>query len=141
MSKKITHRGKVVKKIDKNTYVVEVMPMSACSSCSMGGSCHGNESTQKTFTITSDQDIDISSEVLISLSRKSLLFSVLTAYIIPIILMLAIAVSVDKIFSKDIITATVSLVVLGVYFIILRVYLKNSGQLNITIDKIEKPQD
>jgi positive regulator of sigma E activity len=138
MSKKITHRGKVVKKIDGNKYVVEVMPMSACSSCSMGGSCHGGETSQKTFTITSDQDIDISSEVLISLSKKSLLFSVLTAYILPIILMLIIAVTVDKIFSKDIVTAIVSLVVLGIYFVILRIYLKSSGQLNITIEKTEK---
>lgn len=141
MSKKITHRGKVVKKINKNTYVVEVMPMSACGSCTMGGSCHGRETFQKTFTVTSDQDIDIKSEVLISISKKSLIFSVLTAYILPIILMLIIAVAVDKIFSKDIITAVVSIFVLVIYFVILRFYLKNTGQLNISIDKIEKHHD
>lgn len=141
MSKKITHRGKVVKKINKNTYVVEVMPMSACGSCTMGGSCHGGETFQKTFTVTSNQDIDIKSEVLISISKKSLIFSVLTAYILPIILMLIIAVAVDKIFSKDIITAVVSIFVLVVYFVILRFYLKNTGQLNISIDKIEKHHD
>jgi positive regulator of sigma E activity len=52
--------------------------------------------------------------------------------------MLIIAVTVDKVFSKDIVTAIVSLVVLGIYFVILRIYLKSSGQLNITIEKTEK---
>ncbi|MBZ4642978.1 MAG: sigma-E factor negative regulatory protein RseC [Deferribacteres bacterium] len=138
MSQKITHRGKVVKKVDKNKYLVEVLPMSACSSCSMSGGCHGaSESSQKTFTVVSDRDIQVSSEVIISLTKKNLLFSIFTAYILPVVLMLVIALITDKLIGRDIVTAILSLAVLGIYFIILKFFLKGNSKLNVSIEKVE----
>lgn len=136
MSEKITHKGKIIKKLAENKYVVEVSPLSACSSCSMSGSCcsGGDELSGKQFTVSSQKHFNDGENVQISLSKKSLSKSIFVAYFIPIVLVVSVALTMDKIFAKDIFTAISSVLTILLYFIVLRFLLKNNKNIEVHIE-------
>lgn len=132
MSKKITHIGKIVKKVDKDKYIVEVNPTSACSSCSQGSFCHAfGGDTNKRFVVESNKEFDVNSQVVVSITQKSLFLSIFMAYILPILLLLVAALVTNFVFKKDLVTAIVSLVVLFLYFIGLKKCKRESVKINV----------
>ena len=136
MSEKVTHKGKIIKKISDTKYLIEVSPISTCSSCSMSNSCcsGGNEISGKLFTVESSKNLLEGETVEVFLLKKSLSKSIFIAYFLPVVLVISVALSVDKIFSKDIITAISSILTIAVYFLIARFFLKNNKSINIKIE-------
>lgn len=136
MSEKIIHKGKIVKKISDTKYLVEISQLSACSSCSMSNSCcsAGDELSGKLFTVESSKTLSEGEKVEVSLSKKSLSKSILIAYFIPVVLVIVVALTVDKIFAKDILTAMSSVLTILVYFLIAKFLLKNTKSLDVKIE-------
>lgn len=136
MSEKIIHKGKIVKKISDTKYLVEISQLSACSSCSMSNSCcsAGDELSGKLFTVESSKTLSEGEKVEVSLSKKGLSKSILIAYFFPVLLVIAVAISVDKVFAQDILTAISSILTIAVYFFIAKFYLKNNKSINIKIE-------
>lgn len=132
MSKKVIHTGKILKKIDNNKYIIEVNPMSTCSSCSQNSFCHSfGDDKSKKFVVEADSEFDVNREVVLSITQKSLFLSVFIVYILPVVLILIASLITNFIFESDVITAAVSILVLIIYFINLKIFRKENIKVNI----------
>lgn len=91
MRKTITHRGKI-KQIDKTRVLVQIMQASACSACEAKSLCHSAESKEKTIEVEvpDASDFEEGQEVMLVGTLSQGLRAVFYAYVIPLILMLAV---------------------------------------------------
>ena len=120
------HLAKVTKLFPDGKMLVEVAKVSACASCSLKGGCGASSDDSKNkYVIENTIDAKVGDELIIKIEQKDLYKSVFFAYILPIIVILIFATIIDYLFKKDIYTAVFSLVTVGVYFIILKILLKN----------------
>ncbi len=135
MSNSYTHIVKVVEKQGKNFIKVEVVPMSACASCSIASSCCGGDelSNKKYFVLYNSVNAEVGDEVVISISAKSLFKSVMVVYVIPIILLLVVAGISTAFFDKDIYTAVISLGFLVLYFIVIKILIGSGRNLDVKV--------
>jgi len=137
MSKNYTHLAKVVEKQKGNFIKVEVVPMTACASCSIASSCCGGDelSNKKYFVLYNSVNAEVGDEVLISVSAKNLFKSVMVVYVVPIILLLVVAGISTSVFDKDINTAVISLSFLVLYFIIIKIAIGSGKSLDVKVVK------
>lgn len=137
MSKNYTHLAKVVEKQKGNFIKVEVVPMTACASCSIASSCCGGDelSNKKYFVLYNSVNAKVGDEVLISVSAKNLLKSVMVVYVIPIILLLVVAGISTAVFNKDTYTAVTSLSFLVLYFIFVKIAIGSGKSLDVKVVK------
>lgn len=137
MSKNYTHLAKVVEKQKGNFIKVEVVPMTACASCSIASSCCGGDelSNKKYFVLYNSVNAEVGDEVLISVSAKNLFKSVMVVYVVPIILLLVVAGISTAVFDKDIYTAVTSLSFLVLYFIIIKIAIGSGKSLDVKVVK------
>ena len=91
MSNKITHKGKV-KQIDNTRILVQIMQTSACSACEAKSLCHSAESKEKMIEVyaADTADFEVGQEVMLVGTLSQGLKAVVYAYVIPLILMLAV---------------------------------------------------
>lgn len=87
----ITHKGKI-KQIDKTRVQVQIMQASACSACEAKSLCHSAESKEKVIEVeTADaSDFKVGQDVILVGTLSQGLKAVFYAYVIPLILMLAV---------------------------------------------------
>lgn len=135
MSSSYTHTAKVVEKQSKNFIKVELVPMSACTTCSIASSCCGGDdlSNKKYFVLYNSINAEVGDEVVISISAGNLFKSVAVVYVIPIVLLLVVAGISTVVFGKDIYTAILSLVFLVLYFISLKILIGNRNSLDVKV--------
>lgn len=87
----ITHKGRI-KQIDKTCVQVQIMQASACSACEAKSLCHSAESKEKTIEVEvpDASDFEVGQEVILVGTLSQGLKAVFYAYVIPLILMLAV---------------------------------------------------
>jgi sigma-E factor negative regulatory protein RseC len=120
MKEEITHEG-VITKIDKNNIEVTVNAKGACGSCSMKNTCISTENTDKIIIIPRDgyENYNSGDHVIISSTTNQGYWAVILAYVLPIILIVALYFISFSYLNNELISAAISIGALAIYYIII----------------------
>lgn len=126
MSINYKHEAVVTKLLNNKQMIVDIARTSACESCSMSGGCGvSSESPKNSFEVENTVNAKIGDSIIITMQQDKLYKSAAIVYILPLLAMLAVALIVETIFHKEIYTAVSSLGTLVMYFISLKLFMKN----------------
>lgn len=124
MSKKIEHTG-IIRHIEGKNVKVEIVQMSACSSCHAKGACTAADKDEKIIDAVSDNALlRVGDAVNIYGENGSGLFAVLLAFVIPFTLILITLVVSGRFIQNESLSGLISLLILVPYFIILSLFNK-----------------
>ncbi len=122
MSKKIEHTG-IIRHIEGKKVKVEIIQMSACSSCHAKGACTAADMDEKIIDAHSNNpNLKVGDAVNIYGENGSGLFAVLLAFVIPFTLILITLIVTGHFIQNEAISGLISLSVLVPYFIILSLF-------------------
>lgn len=115
----IEHDG-IVTQVADAFIIVTIQSQTACAGCHAKGACGMSEMTLKSITAEKpNEDIKIGDKVIVSASSQNAMLSVLLAYIVPSILMIAILALLVLTGVSEVLAATLSLTAMAVYFIVI----------------------
>ncbi len=136
-SNRIQHEG-VVKSISTQTLEVSIISHSACAGCHAKGACGIADSKEKIITVRRpNTEYQPGEKVIVYASVNNAFYSVLLAYIMPSVLIIATIFFLEKSGSSELQAAIISLILLGGYFLILYFCRNKIAQkINFTIEKI-----
>ncbi len=124
MSKKIEHSG-VVREINGTDVKVEIIQMSACSSCHANGACSAADKDEKIIdAVNENLSLKVGDPVIITGENSTGLLAVLIAFVIPFILILLSLIITGKFTQNEITSGLISLSILVPYFIIVSMFNK-----------------
>jgi sigma-E factor negative regulatory protein RseC len=137
MSQKIEHTG-IITHIDGTKIQVQIVQLSACSSCHAKGACSASDMDEKLIDVESnDLTLKIGDQVQLLGESSMGLFAVLLAFVIPFLLILLSLLILRSYTTNEALSGTIALGVLVPYFIILSLFnnkLKN--KLKFTVEKL-----
>lgn len=137
MSQKIEHTG-IITHIDGTKIQVQIVQLSACSSCHAKGACSASDMDEKLIDVESnDLTLKLGDQVQLLGESSMGLFAVLLAFVIPFLLILLSLLILRSYTSNEALSGTIALGVLVPYFIILSLFnnkLKN--KLKFTVEKL-----
>lgn len=136
MSERIEHSGFVTRVEGKNIQV-QIIQMSACSSCHAKGACSAADMDEKFVDVeSSDDTLRIGDMVNIVGESSTGLLAVLLAFVIPFMLILTSLFVLRDIVPNEAVSGTVSLALLIPYYIILSLFNKKlKRKLQFRIEK------
>lgn len=136
MSERIEHSGFVTRVEGKNIQV-QIIQMSACSSCHAKGACSAADMDEKFVDVESaDDTLRIGDMVNIVGESSTGLLAVLLAFVIPFMLILTSLFVLRDIVPNEAVSGTVSLALLIPYYIILSLFNKKlKRKLQFRIEK------
>lgn len=135
-SGKISHDG-IVKSIGEQTIEVIINNHSACSGCHAKGICGISEVKQKTITAEKPLfEVKTGDKVTVYGTLDSAAFSVVMAYVLPSVIIIAAIVILTATGSSEIVAAIGSLATTAIYFLILYVNRRRIGKkIKFSIEK------
>lgn len=136
MSERIEHSG-FVTRIEGKNIQVQIIQMSACSSCHAKGACSAADMDEKFVDVESTDDtLRIGDQVNIVGESSTGLLAVLLAFVIPFMLILTSLFFLRNIVPNEAVSGTVSLALLIPYYIILSLFNKKlKRKLQFRIEK------
>ena len=136
MSERIEHSG-FVTRVDGKNIQVQIIQMSACSSCHAKGACSAADMDEKFVDVESTDDtLRIGDQVNIVGESSTGLLAVLLAFVIPFMLILTSLFVLRDIVPNEAVSGTVSLALLIPYYIILSLFNKKlKKKLQFKIEK------
>lgn len=136
MSERIEHSG-FVTRIEGKNIQVQIIQMSACSSCHAKGACSAADMDEKFVDVEStDDSLRIGDQVNIVGESSTGLLAVLLAFVIPFMLILTSLFFLRNIVPNEAVSGTVSLALLIPYYIILSLFNKKlKRKLQFRIEK------
>ena len=136
MSERIEHSG-FVTRVDGKNIQVQIIQMSACSSCHAKGVCSAADMDEKFVDVESTDDtLRIGDQVNIVGETSTGLLAVLLAFVIPFMLILTSLFFLRNIVPNEAVSGTVSLALLIPYYIILSLFNKKlKRKLQFRIEK------
>ena len=136
MSERIEHSG-FVTRIEGKNIQVQIIQMSACSSCHAKGACSAADMDEKFVDVESTDDtLRIGDQVNIVGESSTGLLAVLLAFVIPFMLILTSLFVLRNIVPNEAVSGTVSLALLIPYYIILSLFNKKlKRKLQFRIEK------
>ncbi len=136
MSERIEHSG-FVTRVDGKNIQVQIIQMSACSSCHAKGACSAADMDEKFVDVESTDDtLRIGDMVNIVGESSTGLLAVLLAFVIPFMLILTSLFFLRNIVPNEAVSGTVSLALLIPYYIILSLFNKKlKRKLQFRIEK------
>jgi len=137
MSQKIEHTG-IITHIDGTKIQVQIVQLSACSSCHAKGACSASDMDEKLIDVESnDFTLKIGDQVQLLGESSMGLFAVLLAFVIPFLLILLSLLILRTYTSKEALSGTIALGVLVPYFMILSLFNKKlKNKLKFTVEKL-----
>ena len=118
----ICHSG-IVKSIDNQHIVITVLSQAACVSCHAKGACSSSDIQEKVIEITKWQGEYTPGERVEIISTESQGFrAVFLAYVLPLVLMVAVLVFVLSATDNEVFAAFGALIILTSYYFILYIY-------------------
>ncbi len=137
MSQKIEHAG-IITHIDGTKIQVQIVQLSACSSCHAKGACSASDMDEKLIDAeTTDTTLKIGDQVQLIGESSMGLFAVLIAFIIPFLLILISLFILRSYTTNEALSGTIALGVLVPYFIILSLFNKKlKNKLKFTVEKV-----
>ena len=120
MSDKIRHQG-VVSSVESNCVTVRIVQSSACGECKVAGHCHAAESKEKMIRVETDNPSGyrVGDTVTVATDTSMGLRASLYAYLLPLLLMVATLVIVEKATRSEPLAALLAIGVLVPYYIAL----------------------
>ncbi|MDL2214561.1 SoxR reducing system RseC family protein [Dysgonomonas sp. OttesenSCG-928-M03] len=116
---KIKHEG-IISEISDNCVYVRIVQSSACSDCHAKNICSLSESKEKIIEIPNlFEKYHVGDKVIVTGDSSLGLKAVLYAFAIPLILIVIVLASAIKLSCPESISATLSIVSLGIYLVIL----------------------
>lgn len=134
---KVQHEG-VVKSISAQTLEILISSHSACAGCHAKGACGMADMKQKIITVQRPEgDIQVGDKVTVYASMNNAVYSVVMAYVMPSVLIIAAIFFLEKSGSSELFAALISLILLGGYFFILYLFRnKISKKIKFTVEKL-----
>ena len=115
----IEHDG-IVTQVADTFIIVTIQNQTVCAGCHAKGACGMSEMALKSITAEKpNEEIKIGDKVIVSASTQNAMLSVLLAYIVPSVLIIAILTLLILAGISEILAATLSLTATTVYFIVL----------------------
>ncbi len=115
----IEHDG-IVTQVAETFIIVTIQSQTACAGCHAKGVCGMSEMALKSITAEKpNEDVKIGDKVIVSASTQNAMLSVLLAYIVPSILIIAVLALLILAGTSEVLAATLSLTTTTVYFIVL----------------------
>ena len=115
----IEHDG-IVTQVAETFIIVTIQSQTACAGCPAKGACGKSEMALKSITAEKpNEDVKIGDKVIVSASTQNAMLSVLLAYIVPSILIIAVLALLILAGTSEVLAATLSLTTTTVYFIVL----------------------
>ena len=134
MSQKIEHTG-IITRIDNNNVQVQIIQVSACSTCHAKRACTASDMDEKIIDVVStDNTHRVGDRVLLTGQSSMGLFAVLLAFVVPFLLILLLLFILRSYTDNEALSGTLALAVLIPYFAILSLFnkkLKNKFQFQI----------
>ncbi len=120
MENKISHEG-IITKIEDCNIEVKILSRSACASCNIKGACNMSEMQEKIITIPApkDKNLSIGQEVKISMGLGQANRAVIFAYVIPLIILVAMIFILSTLKIEEGLNALISIGTLIPYYLIL----------------------
>ena len=120
MENKISHEG-IITKIEDSNIEVKILSSSACASCNIKGACNMSEMQEKIITIPApkDKNLSIGQEVKISMGLGQANRAVIFAYVIPLIILVAMIFILSTLKIEEGLNALISIGTLIPYYMIL----------------------
>ena len=120
MENKISHEG-IITKIEDSNIEVKILSRSACASCNIKGACNMSEMQEKIITIPTpkDKNLSIGQEVKISMGLGQANRAVIFAYVIPLIILVAMIFILSTLKIEEGLNALISIGTLIPYYLIL----------------------
>ena len=113
----IEHDG-IVTQVAETFIIVTIQSQTACAGCHAKGACGMSEMALKSITTEKpNEDVKIGDKVIVS--TQNAMLSVLLAYIVPSILIIAVLALLILAGTSEVLAATLSLTTTTVYFIVL----------------------
>lgn len=124
MSKTIDHPG-VIQKIEGNLIFVKIVQQSACADCHAKGICSASDSKDKIIEVTDYSNAyKINDRVMICGKTATGLKAVLFAFIIPLLIVLAVIITGSAFQWDEALSALGGLITLIPYYVILYCFRK-----------------
>lgn len=135
---RVQHEG-IVKSISAQTLEVLINSHTACSGCHAKGACGISEMKQKIITTRRPAgEIRVGDKVMVHASMNNAFYSVLLAYVLPSVLILAGIFLLEKSGLDELLSAISSLILLTFYFLILYLFRnKISRKIKFTAEKTD----
>lgn len=115
----IEHEG-IVKSVTAQTLEIVIQNHSACAACHAKGACGMSEMKQKLITVQRPEgEFKAGDKVMVYASLNNAFYSVLLAYILPSIILIAAIFFIEKSGCSELTAAIASLSLLAVYFFML----------------------
>jgi len=120
MAEMLRHKAVVTEVDEKGTATVEVARASACSACGEKSSCSLTDGTDIRLKFKNSSHLKNGDIVEIGIEKNSFYKSLAAVYVIPLVLMLVTAITVDTFTENQLVTACSTLFILAAYFIYLK---------------------
>ena len=120
MEHRISHEG-IITKIDNDNIEVKILSKSACASCNIKSACNMSEMQEKIITIPTpkDKNLSIGQEVKVSMGLGQANKAVVFAYVIPLIILVAMIFILNGLKIEEGLNALISIGSLIPYYLIL----------------------
>ena len=122
-SQTIVHEG-VVRTVRAHEVVVAVMQSSACSSCAAARLCRSCESRERLIDVPMPNASDFQEGQTVTLvaSAQQSRVAVVLAYVLPLVLLLAVLFAMHALSGSDGLAALMALCVVAVYYAVLYLF-------------------
>ncbi len=118
-SGKVAHKGKVIAVSDEKI-VVNIISESACAACHAKGMCTMADTKEKNISVpAAGRHFEIGEEVLVALTSSLGLRAVWWAYLFPLILFLAVLLTLGGMKLSELYSGMAALGIVGVYYVLL----------------------
>ena len=137
MSEIIEHSG-IIHNIQVKHIQVQIVQMSACSSCHAKGACSASDMDDKLIDVETDRDDFKVGEPVILYGQSSMgLLAVLLAFVLPFLLMLATLLLLKSYTDNEAISGSIALAtMLPYYFVLSRFNNKLKSKLKFHVKKL-----
>lgn len=123
MSKDTIEHDGIVIKIEESSIIVAIQNQSACASCHSKSACGLSEVVQKNITAERpDVPVAVGDKVIVTASPRNATLSVVFAYILPSVLIIASLALLTLSGTSETVAASLVLLAVAVYFTILYFY-------------------
>ncbi|MBQ8222066.1 MAG: SoxR reducing system RseC family protein [Bacteroidales bacterium] len=123
MNDTVSHNG-IITDISGDEVQVKILSIAACVSCNIKSSCNMSDMQEKIITIPrpKDKDLSVGQEVKISMGLGQANKAVIFAYVIPVIILVAMIFILNLLKIDEGINALISIGTLVPYYLILYIF-------------------
>ncbi len=114
----ISHSGRIVA-IDSQAITVEFVTEDACASCKASALCGMSEGKVKVLQVPAQLGFEVGEEVNILLKRSMGLKAVWLAYVLPLVIMVAVLLGLTALGLSELVAGLCGIAAVGLWYLVL----------------------